>query len=114
MRARTSCTGRSPAATDSRQPATDKPAKFRTGALQTCTGRFARDHAGRPSTYGRGMTRIRDRVRTVWLAPIVSAAAAALVLPPGAAAAGDWAWPVRGQVITPYRNGANPYAGGQH
>src|SRR3954467_4405247 len=26
----------------------------------------------------------------------------------------SWAWPVRGEVITPYRNGADPYAGGQH
>ena len=25
-----------------------------------------------------------------------------------------WAWPVEGEVITPYRNGADPYAGGQH
>jgi hypothetical protein len=25
-----------------------------------------------------------------------------------------WQWPVEGQVITPYRNGADPYAGGQH
>ncbi len=26
----------------------------------------------------------------------------------------SWSWPVRGDVITPYRNGADPYAGGQH
>jgi len=25
-----------------------------------------------------------------------------------------WVWPVQGEVITPYRNGADPYAGGQH
>jgi Peptidase family M23 len=25
-----------------------------------------------------------------------------------------WTWPVRGPVLTPYRNGGNPYAGGQH
>src|SRR3954447_15042769 len=25
-----------------------------------------------------------------------------------------WVWPVSGEVITPYRNGINPYAGGQH
>jgi hypothetical protein len=29
-------------------------------------------------------------------------------------AAGDWAWPVRGQVLTQYRNGDDPYAAGQH
>src|SRR3712207_9470620 len=25
-----------------------------------------------------------------------------------------WTWPVSGDVITPYRNGADPYASGQH
>jgi hypothetical protein len=29
-------------------------------------------------------------------------------------AAGDWAWPVHGEVLTPYRNGDDPYAAGQH
>jgi hypothetical protein len=29
-------------------------------------------------------------------------------------AAGDWAWPVRGQVLTEFRNGDDPYAAGQH
>ncbi len=33
---------------------------------------------------------------------------------PPAAAAGSWGWPVRGEVITSYRNGSDPYAGGQH
>src|SRR4051794_13498000 len=32
---------------------------------------------------------------------------------PAAAAAG-WRWPLAGQVITPYRNGDDPYAAGQH
>src|SRR3954451_56565 len=36
-----------------------------------------------------------------------------LALAPPAVAA-DWTWPVRGQVITPYRNGSDPYAAGQH
>jgi hypothetical protein len=31
-----------------------------------------------------------------------------------APAQASWSWPVRGEVITPYRNGADPYAGGQH
>jgi Peptidase family M23 len=35
-------------------------------------------------------------------------------LPPSAAADTGWAWPVQGEVITSYRNGADPYAGGQH
>ena len=26
----------------------------------------------------------------------------------------SWSWPVRGDVITPYRNGDDPYAAGQH
>jgi peptidase M23-like protein len=29
-------------------------------------------------------------------------------------AAGGWTWPVRGPVITSYRNGSDPYAAGQH
>jgi hypothetical protein len=29
-------------------------------------------------------------------------------------AAGGWTWPVRGPVITAYRNGSDPYAAGQH
>jgi hypothetical protein len=37
---------------------------------------------------------------------------APLAVPAPAAAA--WLWPVEGEVITPYRNGADPYAGGQH
>jgi len=41
-------------------------------------------------------------------------AALAAGCPSSAHAAGDWAWPVRGEVISPYRNGADPYAGGQH
>lgn len=31
-----------------------------------------------------------------------------------AAASGGWDWPVHGQVVTPYRNGDDPYAAGQH
>ena len=29
-------------------------------------------------------------------------------------AASGWAWPVDGPVLTSFRNGADPYAGGQH
>ena len=36
--------------------------------------------------------------------------AAALAGPAEAA----WLWPVRGEVITQYRNGSDPYASGQH
>ena len=34
-----------------------------------------------------------------------------LLAPPAWA---DWVWPLHGEVITPYRNGADPYASGQH
>ena len=33
---------------------------------------------------------------------------------PAAPAAAAWVWPVKGEVITPYRNGSDPYASGQH
>jgi hypothetical protein len=37
-----------------------------------------------------------------------------LAAAPPAPAATGWHWPVAGQVITPYRNGEDPYAAGQH
>ncbi|MFL5912518.1 MAG: M23 family metallopeptidase, partial [Gaiellaceae bacterium] len=40
--------------------------------------------------------------------------AALQLLSSSAVASGDWIWPVRGEVITPYRNGTDPYAAGQH
>ncbi len=39
-------------------------------------------------------------------------ALATLVVPADAAAA--WRWPLRGEVITPFRLAANPFAAGQH
>jgi Peptidase family M23 len=36
------------------------------------------------------------------------------LLVPAAPARAEWTWPLRGQVITAYRNGDDPYAGGQH
>ncbi|MBX5470153.1 MAG: M23 family metallopeptidase [Thermoleophilaceae bacterium] len=39
---------------------------------------------------------------------------AALAAPSAASAADGWLWPVRGPVITQYRNGTDPYAAGQH
>jgi hypothetical protein len=46
--------------------------------------------------------------------PLVVAASmlSALALAPSARAA--WQWPLRGEVVTSYRNGSDPYAGGQH
>ncbi len=45
------------------------------------------------------------------LRTLVAVLLAALAFP---AAAAGWAWPVDGRVVTPYRNGDDPYAGGQH
>src|SRR3954451_16470181 len=36
------------------------------------------------------------------------------IFAPAPSAYAAWVWPVAGKVITPYRNGADPYAGGQH
>jgi Peptidase family M23 len=33
---------------------------------------------------------------------------------PSFAVAGDWTWPLRGEVLTPYLSGGDPYATGQH
>ena len=33
---------------------------------------------------------------------------------PATPADAAWVWPVKGDVITPYRNGTDPYAAGQH
>ena len=38
----------------------------------------------------------------------------AVLLAAAPARAADWVWPVSGRVITPYRNGDDPYAAGQH
>jgi hypothetical protein len=50
---------------------------------------------------------------------LLAALVAALTLSPplvaaATAAATDWSWPVRGDVVAPYRNGDDPYAAGQH
>jgi hypothetical protein len=38
----------------------------------------------------------------------------AALLVPATPADAAWVWPVKGDVITPYRNGIDPYAAGQH
>src|SRR3954454_1982345 len=46
---------------------------------------------------------------------LISALAATLqMLTPNALASAGWTWPIRGPVLTPYRDGGDPYAGGQH
>ena len=66
-------------------------------------------------SYGRPMRRSLARTACLPLARTAClplAAALALAIPATASAA--WVWPVRGDVITPYRNGTDPYASGQH
>jgi hypothetical protein len=48
------------------------------------------------------------------LAFLAALAAALQLFTSSALGSGDWTWPVRGKVITPYRNGSDPYAAGQH
>ena len=50
-------------------------------------------------------------MRRLLLASAATALAFLLLVPPAWA---EWVWPVRGEVITPYRNGTDPYASGQH
>ena len=45
---------------------------------------------------------------------VIAVLLAGLLVPAASGAAAGWSWPVDGEVITPYRNGADPYAGGQH
>lgn len=55
----------------------------------------------------------RDSLK-VLLVVATSVLATAVGQPEPAVAATGWTWPVSGEVITQYRNGANPYAGGRH
>jgi hypothetical protein len=50
-------------------------------------------------------------MRRLTLTSAATALAFLLLVPPAWA---EWTWPVRGEVITPYRNGTDPYASGQH
>ena len=45
---------------------------------------------------------------------LIAATTFLAVLLIAAPARADWVWPVSGEVITPYRNGDDPYASGQH
>jgi hypothetical protein len=45
---------------------------------------------------------------------IAATAALALSLSSPAAALASWNWPLGGEVVTPFRNGDDPYAAGQH
>ncbi|MFL5782654.1 MAG: M23 family metallopeptidase [Thermoleophilaceae bacterium] len=53
-------------------------------------------------------------MRPTSLAATVLILACCLAGAPPAGASPPWRWPVAGPVITPYTNGSDPYAGGQH
>lgn len=57
--------------------------------------------------------RSNPRVRSLALAAL-SAACLVLLAPAPPARSSGWLWPVDGEVLTTYRNGTDPYAGGQH
>jgi hypothetical protein len=64
-----------------------------------------------------GQTRICRALVAGMMAGLVAGGLAVLptaVAAPGAHAAGDWRWPVAGEILTPYRNVDDPYAAGQH
>ena len=50
-------------------------------------------------------------MRRLLLTTVTSLLGLVLLAP---AARAEWVWPLRGEVITPYRNGTDPYASGQH
>ena len=52
--------------------------------------------------------------RLTWTWVTLALAGLGPALPPAAAENGRWTRPVAGEVITPYRNGDDPYAAGQH
>jgi hypothetical protein len=45
---------------------------------------------------------------------LATLAATLTLLGSASPALGAWTWPLRGELLTPYRNGTNPYAPGQH
>src|SRR3954466_4264279 len=47
-------------------------------------------------------------------APLIAFLALTAFFAPAPSAYAAWVWPVAGDVITPYRNGTDPYATGQH
>jgi hypothetical protein len=53
-------------------------------------------------------------MRPVATAAAVLALVACFLAVPSAAQASPWRWPLEGRVITPYANGSDPYASGQH
>lgn len=48
------------------------------------------------------------------VALVATVSAGLLLGSPAAGASAGWTWPVEGEVLTGYRNGDDPYAGGQH
>src|ERR687895_78535 len=79
----------------------DRPAQLRHGPSQAAVSPVLR----------RLSRRTVAAIRRLILASATTALAFLLLVPPAWA---EWVWPVRGEVITPYRNGTDPYASGQH
>jgi hypothetical protein len=53
-------------------------------------------------------------MRPIAAAAAVLAVASSFLAAPSSTQASPWRWPVEGPVITPYANGSDPYASGQH
>src|ERR671915_476120 len=79
----------------------DRPGQLRHGPSQAAVSPVLR----------RRSRRTVAAMRRLILASATTALAFLRFFPP---AWGGWTWPVRGEVITPYRNGTDPYASGQH
>lgn len=52
--------------------------------------------------------------RFVSIGLLLTVVASLLIGSPAAGAVSGWSWPVEGELLTGYRNGEDPYAGGQH
>ena len=98
-------------------PPTHNAVTIRTGNVTNAHGTVTPVAVARPPPRTvAAVTRPRHLGHTTRVALLICTVAAVLqlALAAGARAALGWAWPVHGQVITKYRNGNDPYAGGQH
>src|ERR687895_444266 len=93
--------GDGPPSSPALQQLCDRPAQLRHGPSQAAVSPVLR----------RRSRRTVAAMRRLILASATTALAFLLLVPPAWA---EWVWPVRGEVITPYRNGTDPYASGQH
>src|SRR5436190_10144168 len=82
-------------------------------SVTTCNAHVTKRHGTVTGGAAIGLSRLTvGRMKPL---TFLAALAAALQLSSSSAfASGSWTWPVRGEVITQYRNGTDPYAAGQH